>query len=77
MATAETPVETPHLSFARRIAGALRLAPEAFEDVESDPRALGQAAGVVVLAGLARGIGAFGREGAAGLIGSPAVAIVV
>ncbi|MBW2267385.1 MAG: YIP1 family protein [Deltaproteobacteria bacterium] len=72
MTSAETPV---HVSFPRRIGGALGLAPEVFRDIERDPRALVQAAAVVVAAGAARGIGAFSDEGRAGLVGSAVVAV--
>lgn len=44
-------------SFARRILGALRLDPAAYEDIEGDRRAVGQALAVVVLSSLATGIG--------------------
>ena len=75
MTSAETPIHTSHQSFARRFAGALRLAPGTFEDIERDPRALAQAVAVVTLAGAARGVGAFATEGVPGRIGSVAVGL--
>jgi hypothetical protein len=43
-----------------RLIGALALDPPIYEEVESDPRATGQAMLVVVLASVSAGIGAFG-----------------
>ncbi len=63
-------------SFPRRLLGALRLDAAVFEELEHDPAALAQAAGVVVLGGLARGVAAFGVEGAVGLVGSVLGALV-
>jgi hypothetical protein len=77
MASSEGAVRGLGASFAWRLFGALRLAKEVFEDIEGDRGALRQAAGLVVVAGLARGLGAFGSEGLAGLVGSPIVALVV
>ncbi len=56
-------------SFTRRLRSAFLLEPALYEEVEADPRAIGQAAVVVALAGVANGIGALGVSGAAGLIG--------
>jgi hypothetical protein len=50
-------------------------APTGARSGESDPSALLQATGLVLAAGVARGIGAFGSEGTAGLIGSTAVGL--
>lgn len=55
----------------------MRLAGAAFEDVESDRRAMGQAAAVVLAGGLARGVGAYPAEGSVALLGSPVVAVIV
>lgn len=65
------------MSFGRRVLGALGLEARAFEDVERDAGALGQAGLLVLLAGLARGTGVLEREGLIGLLGSPVVAVVV
>jgi hypothetical protein len=56
--------------------GALRLAPMTYRDIERDPRALLQAAGLVSVAGAARGLGAIEHEGVVGLVGSIAVGLV-
>jgi hypothetical protein len=45
-------------SFTDRMIGAARLDPQIYEEVEADQTAMGQAMGVVVLAGVAAGIGA-------------------
>jgi hypothetical protein len=55
----------PH-SFLERVIGALRLDAATFEEIEHDPGALGQAAGVVVLAGVAAAIGAASQGGGGG-----------
>lgn len=75
MTTADSSGAAPRTSFAQRIAGSFLLNSRVFEDIERDPSALIQATLVVVAAGMARGIGAFGTEGMAGLIGSPAVGV--
>lgn len=67
----------PAVSFAWRFCGALRLGGEAFEDVELDAHAMGQAIAVVVIAGLARGVGAFAAEGWAGLFGGAVLGLAV
>lgn len=50
-------------SFAARFLGAMRLDASIFEEVEHDPGALGQAAAVVAIAGLARGIQVLPEQG--------------
>lgn len=57
------------LSFIERTMGAVRLDVRTFEEVESDPTALAQAIGVVVLSSVAAGIGAAAVEGVPALIG--------
>lgn len=63
-----------HRSFGDRLLGSIRLDAEVFEEVEHDPDALAQAAGVVALAGLAQGLAALPEQGVgsvfAGLIAS-------
>lgn len=55
--------------FARRIIGAAKLDVAIYEEVEADPRATGQAMGVVLLASIAAAIGSAGvGEGGAGTI---------
>jgi hypothetical protein len=55
-------------SFPARLLGALKLDASVYEEVEHDPSALAQAALVVGLAGLARGIGALAQEGLGGVV---------
>lgn len=50
----------PSRSFGERLLGALRLDATVYEEVEHTPEALGQAAGVVALAAVARGLGVSG-----------------
>ena len=50
----------PSRSFGERLLGALRLDATVYEEVEHTPDALGQAAGVVALAAVARGLGVSG-----------------
>lgn len=54
--------------FLDRIVGASKLNVRVYEDVEADPKALGQAMGVVVLSSVAAGIGSIERIGFAGLV---------
>jgi len=54
-----------HRSFGDRLIGAVRLDASVFEEVEHDADAVGQAAGVVALAGVAQGLGAIHYEGVA------------
>ena len=48
-------------SFVERVLGALRLDAATFDEIEHDPGSLGQAAGVVVLGGVAAAIGSAGE----------------
>jgi hypothetical protein len=59
----------PDPSFGSRLRAAFLLEPALYESVEKDEDALGQAAVVVALAGIANGIGGLGEAGSAGLIG--------
>ncbi|MDJ0788332.1 MAG: Yip1 family protein [Myxococcota bacterium] len=54
-------------SFPERLLGALQLDATVFDEVEHDPSALPQAAGVVALAAVAGGIGTIGGGGLAGI----------
>lgn len=49
------------MTYLQRVWGAALLRPQAYEDVESDKAAMGQAVATVVLASLAAGIGLAGR----------------
>jgi len=54
--------------FLNRVVRAAKLDPNLYEEVEADRRAMPQAVGVVVLSGIAAGIGALGVGGAPALI---------
>lgn len=55
-------------SFTQRMIGAAKLDPAIYEEVEADKSATAQAAGVVVLASIAAGIGAIYYAGGSGFI---------
>jgi hypothetical protein len=55
-------------SFGERVVGAMKLDPHAFEDVERDPTAIGQAVGVVVMSAVAAGIGSIYAGGLSGIV---------
>jgi hypothetical protein len=55
-------------SFGDRLLGAVKLDAGVFEEVEHDVDAVGQAAGVVALAGVAQGLGAIHSAGAGSII---------
>lgn len=55
-------------AFGERLMAALRLESELYEEVEHDPHALGQAASVVALAGIASAFGALGTIGAPAIL---------
>jgi len=56
------------MTFGDRVVGAMKLDPKAFEDVERDTTAMGQAAGVIVLAAVAAGIGNIYYGGLTGIV---------
>ena len=56
------------MTFGDRVVGAMKLDPNAFEDVERDPTAIGQSVGVIVLAAVAAGIGGIYYGGLTGII---------
>ena len=62
---------------AARWLGAAALRPSVFAEARSDERALPQALVVVLAAGVGRGIGVAPEEGWLGLVGSPAVGLLV
>ncbi len=64
------------LTFGRRVLGALRLDPSVYTEVEHDPAAIGQAALVVALAGIARGVSAISRGEAPGIFDSVLIAFI-
>ena len=55
-------------SFTHRMVRAAKLDANLFEEVEADKTALGQAMGVVVLSGVAAGIGSIGSAGLSGIV---------
>jgi hypothetical protein len=69
--TLHDPSERAHAvarTFWQRLVAALRFDASVYDEIEADPDALGQAVLVVALAGLARGVGAFGQDGWVGLV---------
>lgn len=56
------------MTFGDRVVGAMKLDENAFEDVERDPTAIGQAVGVIVLAAVAAGIGNIYWGGLTGIV---------
>lgn len=56
------------MTFGDRVVGAMKLDANAFEDVERDPTAVGQAVGVIVLAAVAAGIGNIYWGGLSGIV---------
>jgi Yip1 domain len=56
------------MTFGDRVVGAMKLDPNAFEDVERDPTAIGQSVGVIVLAAVAAGIGNIYWGGLTGIV---------
>jgi len=56
------------MTFGDRVIGAMKLEPNAFEDVERDPTAIGQAVGVIVLAAVSAGIGNIYWGGLSGIV---------
>src|SRR5262245_10116706 len=62
------------MTFVERMVGAAKLSSEAYEDVEADKGATGQALAVVVLSSVATGIGA--GAGIAGLVAATVLALI-
>lgn len=63
MADTRRAAEDPGRSFGDRLLGAVKLDAGVFEEIEHDVDAVGQAAGVVALAGVAQGLGAVHSAG--------------
>lgn len=61
MTTTSPPIPAGRRGFVERVVGALRLDAATFDEIEHDRGALGQAAGVVALGGIAAAIGAAGE----------------
>jgi len=64
-------------TFARRVLGAAMLDARIYEEVEADPSATPQAFAVVLMSGLAAGIGLRGADGGAAAIAFAATACVI
>jgi hypothetical protein len=56
-------------TYGERIVGAIKLDSAVYDEIENDPESMGQAAGVVVLAAIAAGIGGSGSFGIGHLLG--------
>ena len=64
------------MTFGDRVVGAMKLDPNAFEDVERDTTAIGQSVGVIVLAAVAAGIGSIYCGGLSGIVGAAFMSII-
>ncbi len=64
------------MTFGDRIVGAMKLDPNAFEDVERDPTAIGQSVGVIALAAVAAGIGNIYYGGLTGIVGGAFMSVI-
>jgi Yip1 domain len=64
------------MTFGDRVVGAMKLDPNAFEDVERDTTAIGQSVGVIVLAAVAAGIGNVYYGGLRGIIYGACMSVV-
>ena len=64
------------MTFGDRVVGAMKLDPNAFEDVERDPTAIGQSVGVIALAAVAAGIGSIYNGGLTGIVGGALMSII-
>jgi Yip1 domain len=64
------------MTFGDRVVGAMKLDPNAFEDVERDPTAIGQSVGVIALAAVAAGIGNVYYGGLTGIVKGAFVSIL-
>jgi len=64
------------MTFGDRVVGAMKLDPNAFEDVERDPTAIGQSVSVIVLAAVAAGIGNVFRGGLTGIVYGACLSVV-
>ena len=64
------------MTFGDRVVGAMKLDPNAFEDVERDPTAIGQSVGVIVLAAVAAGIGRICAGGLSGIVGGAVMSLI-
>jgi hypothetical protein len=64
------------MTFGDRVVGAMKLDPNAFEDVERDTTAIGQSVAVIVLAAVAAGIGGIWAGGLRGIVSSAVLSLI-
>jgi hypothetical protein len=64
------------MTFGDRVVGAMKLDPNAFEDVERDTTAIGQSVGVIALAAVAAGIGNVYYGGLTGIVSGAFMSII-
>ena len=64
------------MTFGDRVVGAMKLEPNAFEDVERDPTAIGQSVGVIALAAVAAGIGNIYYGGLTGIVSGAFMSVI-
>ena len=63
-------------SFGERVVGAMRLDANTFEEIERDPTAMGQGAGVIALAAVSLGIGNVWYGGMSGIVSQVIISII-
>src|SRR4029453_16414891 len=63
-------------SFGERVVGAMRLDANTFEEIERDPTAMGQAAGVIALSAVSIGIGNLYYGGITGIVSQVIIALI-
>jgi hypothetical protein len=64
------------MTFGDRVVGAMKLDPNAFEDVERDTTAIGQSVGVIVLAAVSAGIGNVYYGGLTGIVSGAVLSVI-
>jgi Na+/proline symporter len=69
-------MEAQMASFGERVVGAMQLNPRSFEEVEHDPTAMGQAAGVIALAAVSSAIGNVWYGGFRGIVWSVIASLI-
>ena len=63
-------------SFGERVVGAMRLDANTFEEIERDPTAMGQAAGVIALSAVSIGLGNLYYGGISGIVSQVCIALI-
>ena len=64
------------MTFGDRVVGAMKLDPNAFEDVERDTTAIGQSVAIIVLAAVAAGIGSIYLGGLTGIVTTAVLSLI-